>query len=126
MPPRSPRFYPCNSTVISTGLVSYFVEFVFSDASPMVLATLEAGDVVLETELAIETVFDDPVAELSIGFPGDPDALLAAADVDTSKSLSAGSDRNLKLAGTETLSLFLSPGASTQGSGSAQVLVRRA
>jgi len=102
------------------------ISFDFTTPSPLVLSVLAAGDTVIETEVVIDTAFDDPSSTLQVGTPADPGCLLSSAEIEPSAPANYGSDGNLHATTTTTVQLTLIPATSTAGAGYVQINIRRA
>lgn len=102
------------------------VLFEYNDSSPKTVATLNVGDLLIDTELEILTVFNDASATLQLGVPGDINKIIKTTFNKPSRIGNYGTDCNYKATGTEQLILTIVPGTSTQGSGRLVLQIRRA
>jgi hypothetical protein len=113
----------------STGGVGNFqivqVPFAFNSGSPLTLLTAQPGDVIVNASVDIINAYDVP-ATVSIGTPADNNKIVAAANVDPNTPNLYIEEKNTVFALTETINLYQSPGASTQGNGLATVYINRA
>lgn len=89
----------------------------FGDATPKNLYLLEAGKVVYSVSLVILVALDDPLATLSVGDLSDPVSLLDVTDNIPTETGTFTTTPSAKYVSTTQLTLSISPGVSTQGSG---------
>jgi hypothetical protein len=101
------------------------VPFAFGDASPLVLTSIRTGNLVRDAEIVIEVAFDDGSATLALGTAASPGAILPTTKVDPSVVCTFATDENYVAPSDETVTLTLTPGASTAGSGYVLLHVRR-
>jgi len=100
------------------------VQFAFNDGSPKTIATMSAGQAVIDSEVVITDIFDDVAATLALGTSGTPSALLGTGDIDPTSLDTNGSDTNITFSGADTIVLTITPGASTKGSGYVVLLLK--
>ena len=96
------------------------VDFSFDSASPIVLQTIAAGQLLDRAAVLITTTFDDPAAYVEVGTSSDPDGVFEEGDIDLGV-LGQYENRILLLfpafPPSDLLLLTIHPGASTQGAG---------
>jgi hypothetical protein len=102
------------------------VPFAFNTASPLTVRAMVNGESVLDSEIVITQVFDDPAAVLALGTVASPSALIPNSDNDPQTLGTYGSDENINFTGAETVRLTITPGTSTQGVGFVILIVKRA
>jgi len=112
------QFLRANSTT-ATGLEwandnTIEVRFNFGDASPKAIATVPALRVVRSATITILTAFSDAASTLSLGVPAD---LIAVTDNQPSVAGTYTTAPGLQYAVNTAVTLTISPGTSTQGSG---------
>jgi hypothetical protein len=93
------------------------VDFTFATPSPISVTTLNAGDVLVRVGLRYTTVYDDPAATIESGDTGTPNLYLKATE---SSPVLGGlylNETYTDIPVPDTLTVTLSPGASTQGAG---------
>jgi len=103
------------------------VDFLYSDASPVTIATLNTGDVLLNLWMRYETDFDDPSASTNIDVGATN--LVDVFDTDVTDVTNAWHFNPVyyESAGPTSLTLTITPGASaTQGGGFVVVMIHRA
>jgi len=109
----------------NANLKGVVIPFAYNTASPLTIAAVVNGEAVIDSEIVIETPFDDVAAVLDLGTVASPSALIPAADNDPQNLGNYGSDENINFTGPETVRLTISPGASTQGSGYVLVILKK-
>jgi hypothetical protein len=82
---------------------SYVLSFAFDTASPLVVASVLAGQTVLRCAVVVVTPFDDPAATLQLGTPFSPALLLAAGDVLPGQLGQYENDALAQFAGADTV-----------------------
>ena len=102
------------------------VDFFYNTASPVIFCNLAVGDLILEARVTITTPFDDAAAMVSIGPTSNPDSLLATNETKPTVASDYITERSFKAAGSDSVTLKIVPGTSTQGAGRAVVICRRA
>lgn len=102
----------------ASGIASAPLFFAFGDASPRTLFTMPAAMLVLGVSIAVTTPFNGAPPSLQIGIAGQPDLLVAPAQVDLSIAASFALTPDVVVAASQPVILTLSPGAGvTQGAG---------
>lgn len=100
------------------GLASPPIAFSFGDASPRPLFTTTASSLVLSVRVNITTPFNGAGPTLRIGKAGQPELLLAAAQLDLSVATEFEINPNCILASGQRVLVALAPGiGATQGAG---------
>jgi hypothetical protein len=99
------------------------VDFTYESATSIVVRTVTSGDRIKQTGIAISQAFDDPAASASIGHTGGQAGLLASCPLTTTDVFTA--TPNTKYYGADTITLYVTAGASTQGAASAWIEVER-
>ena len=69
----------CSGRANNTG--GFRVNFDFNSSAPYILKALAAGEAVEELTVKITTVFD-ATADMTIGFPSNPSAIVSSGEVD--------------------------------------------
>jgi hypothetical protein len=100
--------------------------FQYDDASPVDFGVLNAGDEIINSELEITTVFDDPGTIITLGQQTSPANILDAARVDATIIATFHNGSNFQIAGADACRIQIVPGSSTQGAGRAVITIRRA
>lgn len=96
--------------------------FSYGDATPALIATLDAGTRVFLVELAIHTAFNGIGAAISIGTLTDVEAFLPSTRVMPALAAVYEASPNLVLGASTPVYLYITPGAgASQGSGSVSV-----
>jgi hypothetical protein len=116
--------------ILFGGVVTPAVEYIkypftFLSATPQTVYTLITGEMVTDTELVIETVYDDNAATLSVGVAVDVELIIAIKGNDPTKLGNYGNNENYEFGVDTAILLTLAPGASTQGSGYVLLEVKR-
>lgn len=93
------------------------VAFTYVTASPMVLQSVLAGQIVNRAVIVITTPFDDPAATVKVGTTSTPALILGPGDTTASIADQYGNDALTDFASNDIMILTISPGASTQGAG---------
>lgn len=96
--------------------------FDYGDATPKPLFTIPADKVIYSVTISMLVAFDDAAATLSVGYSGQPQALLATTDVAPNTLGGYETRPNVTLGSDTELTLSISPGTSTVGSGLVTVL----
>ena len=99
--------------------------FTFTTPTPLDFGALVSGDVIVDSDVVIETPFDDPAAMLSFGLQSSPGNILPIAAIDPSTAGTYNNGADFPVSGPDGFRLQIIPGASTQGSGRVVVSVRR-
>lgn len=99
------------------------VQFTFTDGPSLIILPVSDGVTVVDSEVVIETAFDDVAATLSLGSVADSSLILSTNENKPSDIGNYGNQENFKFAITEQIRLYINPGTSTQGSG--HVLISR-
>lgn len=100
--------------------------FDFSGPSQIVLAQLDANDVVNRADILVLVPFDDPAATVQLGTPADPGLILDTSDVILSNT---GQYQNMGLSYSSTpdlLILTVNSGVSVQGAALLYYAITRA
>ena len=111
--------------VATSNLDAIYAPILFSAFSPLILANLSAGDIVVDCEVHIDATFDDPNATIEVGTPAGVGSVMAANENDPQVAATYGTDENYIATVAETFQATISPGASTQGSGYVLATIRR-
>ena len=83
----------------------------------MIVVSVSPGDFIIDTELVIETAFDDASATLELGTFADTDLILTSSQNAPYQVGSYGTQCNFDFSVADSIILTLNPGTSTQGSG---------
>ena len=92
------------------------LSFTYATISPFTIHTVTLGDIIISCRIHIETAFDK-VSTVSVGHTG---SAIAIMDTTENSTLEAGdyeSTRWIEYAGSDLIKLYITPGASVQGSG---------
>jgi hypothetical protein len=100
-----------------TFTVTYTFEYHFADATPTYLFDMPTNRRVTRAVINIETVFDDPVATLSLGSLLQPEDIMDAASVAPTMVGAFEDQPNTQYGVTTEVYLFINAGTATQGSG---------
>ena len=100
--------------------------FTFTTGSPLDFGTLIAGDDIINAEIDITTVFDDPATLITLGQVSNPGNIFSSADVDPITLGTYHVGENFLVSGVDSIRLQILPGTSTQGAGRVTLTVRRA
>lgn len=101
-------------------------EYDFSSPSPVIVGNLNIGDIILNTELEVDTEFDDPAATLAVGTIAVPGRFLGINENQPSVAKTYANPANFSITAAEQCRLTVNPGVSTQGAGRVVLTVRRA
>lgn len=93
------------------------VDFTFTTPSPISVASLNAGDALVRLGVRYTTVFDDPAAIVEVGDTGTANIYLTAAQSAPTLGGLYLNETYADVPVPDTLTVTLSPGASTQGAG---------
>lgn len=105
-----------------SGAVSPAVAFAYGDATPLLVAALDAGVRVFSIELAINTTFNGAGATLSVGTLANHELFLPATQIDPTAAGIYEASPNLVLVSATDVYLFITPGTgASQGSGSVSI-----
>lgn len=111
--------------VIPAGLVKCEkVPFTYNTPSPLTVIAVTSADAIIDTELVIETAFDDPAATLQLGTFADIDLILPTNHNNPTQVGSYGTQCNFYFTVPDSIILTISPGTSTQGSGYILLLMK--
>ena len=110
---------------VTSGANTFKVSFTFSSGSPVTIAALAAGDVVMITNCTITTPFDSNSATLSIGVTGTPEAVLSASDVSPTVQSNFQTLSPYTATASTNLILTITPSGSTAGVGTITCLVHK-
>ena len=109
-----------------TPVVEYIkFPFTYLSATPQTVYTLITGEMITDTELVIETGYDDPNATLALGVFADIQLIIAIKGNNPNKLGNYGNNENFEFLVDTAIILTLVPGASTQGSGYVLLEVKR-
>ena len=109
----------------SSGANTFKVTFAFNTASPVTIAALATGDVVMITNLTITTTFDDAAATLQIGVAGDTGAVIDTTDNVPGTAANYQSITPYTAVSNTNLILSINPGTATQGAGTITCLIHK-
>lgn len=87
----------------------------YDDPSPVKIGNLAAGTTVLSVDLTVDNVFDDPVAEITVGTDADHSRFMSGYMSDTREASTYINQEKQKLSSLTEVKLWISPGSSTQG-----------
>ena len=93
------------------------VDFTFATPSPISVTALNAGDALVRIGLRYTTTFDDPAATVEVGDTGTADLYLTAAQSAPTLGGLYLNENYEDIPVPDTLTVTLTPGASTQGAG---------
>ena len=93
------------------------VDFTFATPSPISAVGLNAGDALVRIGLRYTTPFDDPATTVEVGDTGTPNLYLKPKDSIPVLSGLYLNETYTDIPAPDTLTVTLSPGASTQGAG---------
>lgn len=93
------------------------VDFTFATPSPISVTALNAGDALVRIGLRYTTTFDDPATTVEVGDTGTPNLYLTAAQSAPTVGGLYLNESYDSVGTPDTLTVTLSPGASTQGAG---------
>lgn len=93
------------------------VDFTFATPSPISVTTLNAGDALVKIGLRYTTPFDDPAATVEVGDTGTANLYLTAAQSAPTLGGLYLNENYEDIPVPDTLTVTLTPGASTQGAG---------
>ena len=111
--------------VATSNLDAIYAPISFSAFSPVVLANLSAGDIVVDCEIHVETIFDDPASFVTVGTPADISSVMSTSESDATIQATYGTDENYIATISQVLQATVSSGASTQGAGYVLATIRR-
>lgn len=92
--------------------------FTFASGSPVVLQAVAPGQVVTRALFVVETAFNDPAAYVELGTTTTPSSVFAPGNVDLAIEGQYETDLLTTFTIPDVFILTLSPGASTEGTGS--------
>lgn len=110
-----------NPVAVNPGL--FQVDFTYLSASPLHIASVEAGTVALEVQLWIDTAFDG-VTTLKVGETGANERLMAANENDPTETGLYVKTLYYEYPGSQDIYLYLSLISTTQGAGRVIVSTR--
>jgi len=93
------------------------VDFTFATPSPISVTGLNAGDALVRIGLRYTTTFDDPAATVEVGDTGTADLYLTAVQSAPTLGGLYLNENYEDIPAPDTLTVTLTPGASTQGAG---------
>lgn len=93
------------------------VDFTFATPSPISVTALNAGDALVRIGLRYTTTFDDPAATVEVGDTGTADLYLTAVQSAPTLGGLYLHEKYEDIPVPDTLTVTLTPGASTQGAG---------
>jgi hypothetical protein len=103
----------------------YAQVFLFTSPVTIDFGTLQAGDIIVDADVVVETTFDDPTAILTLGLVSSPGNILPSNAIDPTLVGTYNNSADFPVTGADALRLQVLPGTSTQGAGRAVVTVRR-
>jgi len=103
--------------VPGSGAGTINVDFNFATSSPLNLYAGSIGEKVTRVEVVVEAAFDNPGANLTVGNAGDNSAIMTTSQNKATKANDYAVDKNYRFTIAETVSLFINPAGSIQGSG---------
>jgi hypothetical protein len=102
------------------------VPYSFASGSPGILINLQAGDVIEEVEVVVETPFDDPSAQMTVGTFANPSLVLGPGEIDLTLADGQFSNPlNIVAPVADSLIFSLAPATSTTGNGYILFRLRR-
>jgi len=104
-------------SLVTTHTERVRVDFTFATPSPISVAPLNAGDVLVRIGLRYTTVFDDPATTVEVGDTGTADLYLTAGQSAPTLGGLYLNEAYTDIPAPDTLTVTLSPGTSTQGAG---------
>ncbi len=93
------------------------VQFTYTDGPSIIVLSVTDGDTIVDSEVVIETAFDDVAATISLGSVADSSLILSTTENLPSALGNYGNQNNFKFALNEQIRIYINPGTSTQGSG---------
>lgn len=93
------------------------VAFAFNTASPLTIRSMVAGETIVNAEIQIDTVFDDPAATLQLGTIAQPGLIIPTGNNIPTSTGVYRTDLNYPFTAAANVILTITPGVSTQGSG---------
>ena len=93
------------------------VSFTFTNTPSIIILSVVDGDCIVDSEIVIETPFDDPAATLSLGSVANNSLILSTIENRPTIADNYGNEENFKFAISEQIRLYINAGASTQGAG---------
>ena len=118
-----PAYAPPSSTPSGGGNVNTVVrDFAFDTASPLVLATLSAGQSIDRALVFVSSAWDG-APSVQVGTVTSPDLLLAAADVNLRVVSQYDSQALQQISSPDLLILSITPSGATQGTGTVLVTI---
>jgi len=110
---------------VSSGANTAKSSFAFNTASPVTVAALATGDVVMIATVTITTPFNDAAATLEVGITGSTGAILSSSDIATGTAGAYQSVTPLEAGNAVNLLLTITPGTATAGAGYLTVLFHK-
>lgn len=109
----------------SSGANTFKVSFAFNSGSPLTIAALQSGDVVMITNVTITTPFSDASATLSVGVAGDTGAVLPTSQIGPGTAANYQSLEPYTATSSNPLILSISPALSNAGQGIITCLIHK-
>lgn len=110
---------------VTSGANTYKVSFTHATGSPLTIAALAIGDVVMITNCNVTTDFDDAAATLQVGVAGTVGAVLDTSDVTPGTIANYQSLTPYTATANTDLILTITPAAATQGGGTITCLIHK-
>jgi hypothetical protein len=99
-----------------TGSHTACVSFTYQTISPFTIHTVTLGDSIISCRIHIETAFDK-ASTVSVGHTGSQIAIMDTTENSTLEAGDYESTRWIEYAGSDLIKLYITPGASVQGTG---------
>jgi hypothetical protein len=110
---------------VTSGANTFKVDFNFNTASPVTIASLAIGDVVMIGNCTVSTAFDDGSATLQLGVAGTLGAVLDTGDVSPGNVANYQSLTPYIATANTNLILTITPAGATQGAGTITCLIHK-
>ena len=110
---------------VSSGANTFKQSFTFASGSPVTIAALNTGDVVMITNIQLTTAFDQAGATLQIGVSGDTGAVISTADNTPTVVANYQSLTPYTALANTDLILTITPSGSSQGAGTITCLIHK-
>ena len=107
-------------------VASYELAFAYSDSSPVTFRAVNETHRILRAMIQIVTPFNGGSASVSIGHSGNANGLLAAGEVIAAQEGQYEAAPLFKYGGADTIKVYVTSGGSSQGSGTAYLLIEAA
>lgn len=115
------------TTVGSTPTFEVLVQaFTYLSSLPLDFGALTAGDIIVNSEVEISTVFDDGTSIVTLGLSTATGSILNSGEINPLVLGNYQDTSNHDISGADAVRLQIVPGTSTQGAGRAIVTIRRA